>query len=1105
MDLSLAVGDVLTPQQHGGSPRMGSVWNREVQRKSPDALTAVRKSLSNGFSTPAPEVNKRRTAAEFIKQCTGQDLPYSNDLNFRQGLRDGVLLCETLNKVVPHAVKIVTGPEAGNSNVRAFLSYISDTMQFPSEAKFSLQDLLSEDYDDRPRIVDCLLWLKKLHCGHDPSPSPFPYAALREPSDIRAVRDSPGKSDFSTALTQHGTKSQMAVLSAANTGRAVAAVPPSAAMAAICNDISRSLVSRLTPGVPAASTKYDTIISNVMEQFLNGLSVEYERRLLAKDQELNNSKEALARLNRELEALHKQLNNIAGEVAEQKRKEVEEQKRIELEASLQRTRDLEEELARTRQQLQEVMEALTESEAKLASFDSLQSEKEAAWQKRLEEAAASQQELSFLKQRCKELRDENCKLYNTVQDLKGSIRVYCRVRPLGTTGDTAPTCLDVGMDGELAIYDKSGERKVYKFDRVFSGDVTQQRVYEDVQPLIRSVMDGFNVCIFAYGQTGSGKTHTMTGSQEDVAEFRGINYRALDDLFTLGSQRSEDIDYTIKAQMLEIYNESIRDLLTEETGSSGKLDILSTQPSGQNVPAAKQVEVTNTADVLEMMRLGARNRHSAETKMNERSSRSHQVLTIIVTGTHRFNNSRTHACLHLIDLAGSERTDKSGVEGERLREANSINTSLSALGTVMHSLASKSKHVPFRNSKLTELLADSLSGQAKVCMLMHVAPENSSFGETVSTLNFGNRVASVTLGQAKCNVESGKVFEAHEAITKKDRQLSDLKEQLQASREREASAHRQMLEQASVIQNLRSQVAALQAESGQPPLTARSESLRTSTYGGQERQERADSAASTPASYSRGNKPPTPHNQTGQGSTPVRGATRVRTPTREAKAAEQPPPQQGQQQQVPVQTPRSQLVRNPTPPSLNAHSRSVPLVSVRSSGSLPPNGAQSADQPGVPPLPSAPQTDKHVPLNALRVNRGQNQATASLSSTATAGTKIVAPPARPLPVPRLDTAKASNVPSVPSGSMSARPSGRHTSSTAGIGSNSPSAFANAFQQASAAASKPAPQPQQRPSTSRSSSVYGGASGNAGMAATAAASDAKPVKAPMSSRHSGGWK
>ncbi|GFH17655.1 kinesin-4 [Haematococcus lacustris] len=160
-----------------------------------------------------------------------------------------------------------------------------------------------------------------------------------------------------------------------------------------------------------------------------------------------------------------------------------------------------------------------------------------------------------------------------------------------------------------------------------------------------------------------------------------------------------------------------------------------------------QEGVTCSEDVLWLMEKGARNRKSAETRMNERSSRSHQVLTVIVDGDNLVTGAQTHGCLHLVDLAGSERTNKSEATGDRLVEANHINSSLSALGDVMAALASKAKHVPFRNSKLTQLLADSLSGQAKVMMFMHIAPEGNSYQETLSTLKFATRVSEITLGQ----------------------------------------------------------------------------------------------------------------------------------------------------------------------------------------------------------------------------------------------------------------------------------------------------------------------------------------------------------------------
>ncbi|KIY97076.1 Kinesin-4 [Monoraphidium neglectum] len=329
----------------------------------------------------------------------------------------------------------------------------------------------------------------------------------------------------------------------------------------------------------------------------------------------------------------------------------------------------------------------------------------------------------------------------------------CVCVPPGATGDGSASCVGVSEEEDvLAVYNPAkDERKEFRVNRVFDPAASQDAVYEDTQPLVRSVLDGYNVCIFAYGQTGSGKTHTMSGSDARSPEGRGINYRALDDLFAIRDARAGEVDYQITVQMLEIYNETLRDLFIDPRGGGGgaanRLDILSTQASGCNVPGAVQVGVSTSQDVLALMARGAANRATSETKMNDRSSRSHQILTVIVDGLSHVTGARSHGCLHLIDLAGSERVGRSEASGDRLVEAQHINRSLSALGDVIAALASHSSHVPFRNSKLTQLLQDSLCGQAKVMMFMHISPESSMYGESVSTLSFAKRVAEVTLGQ----------------------------------------------------------------------------------------------------------------------------------------------------------------------------------------------------------------------------------------------------------------------------------------------------------------------------------------------------------------------
>ncbi|CAM6040060.1 unnamed protein product [Sphagnum compactum] len=374
---------------------------------------------------------------------------------------------------------------------------------------------------------------------------------------------------------------------------------------------------------------------------------------------------------------------------------------------------------------------------------------------------------------------ENRALYNEVQDLKGNIRVYCRVRPFLTYELGRPTTVDyIGENGEMVLVNPSkpggGKEtcRTFTFNKVFGTTASQEEVFMDTQPLIRSVLDGYNVCIFAYGQTGSGKTFTMSGPNNTTPADWGVNYRALHDLFHMSQKRLDVFRYEISVQMLEIYNEQVRDLLNTD-GIRNK-----SQLNGLNVPDASMMPVRSTEDVLELMKVGHKNRAVGATALNERSSRSHSVLTVHVQGTDLGSGAILRGSLHLVDLAGSERVDKSEATGDRLKEAQHINKSLSALGDVIAALAQKNSHVPYRNSKLTQLLQDSLGGQAKTLMFVHISPDMESFGETISTLKFAERVSSVELGAACSNKESGEVqnlrdqvAQLRDAAAKKDAEI----------------------------------------------------------------------------------------------------------------------------------------------------------------------------------------------------------------------------------------------------------------------------------------------------------------------------------------------
>eukprot|EP00899_Mesostigma_viride_P014669 jgi/Mesvir1/23202/Mv22665-RA.1 len=368
---------------------------------------------------------------------------------------------------------------------------------------------------------------------------------------------------------------------------------------------------------------------------------------------------------------------------------------------------------------------------------------------------------------------ERKKLFNQLQELKGNIRVFCRVRPLTSmelerTHNNSSTCSFVDEDEIVLTSDRS--QKSFEFDRVFQPHETQEEVFKDTLPLVTSVVDGYNVCIFAYGQTGSGKTYTMEGPPDDP----GVNTRALSALFDLCSSRSSEYEFEILASVLEIYNESIRDLL-DKSNSNAKLEVRQT-PTGFWVPELIQKPVTSIKDVEKLMAIGKANRTTFTTNMNEHSSRSHSMLSIHVKSSNRVSGVSAIGRLHLVDLAGSERVSRSEATGDRLKEAQAINKSLSALGDVIAALASKAAHVPYRNSKLTHLLQDSLSGDSKTLMFVQVSPASDNVQESLCSLNFAVRVRNVELGQAKKHTEG-----AAEELAKYKKMVAALQARLEGA------------------------------------------------------------------------------------------------------------------------------------------------------------------------------------------------------------------------------------------------------------------------------------------------------------------------------------
>uniref|UniRef100_A0A8C8RGR7 Kinesin family member C2 n=1 Tax=Pelusios castaneus TaxID=367368 RepID=A0A8C8RGR7_9SAUR len=336
----------------------------------------------------------------------------------------------------------------------------------------------------------------------------------------------------------------------------------------------------------------------------------------------------------------------------------------------------------------------------------------------------------------------------------GNIRVLCRIKPVMEAdqqeGDVITAVSpEHGSDSSVVVHYK-GQDRTFELDKVFLPEATQEEVFLEIDPLVQSCLDGYNVCIFAYGQTGSGKTYTMEGVPGDP----GINQRALRALYREMEARAGLWKYSVSLSMVEIYNEVIRDLLGKEPQE--KLEVkLNPDGSGRlHVPGLTCMEVTLPSSLPwapglpQILSLGTRNRTTSCTNMNERSSRSHVLLTVTIAGT-------DCTTLNLVDLAGSERVWKSGAQGERLKEAQNINKSLLALGEVIQALRAKQAHVPFRNSKLTYLLQDSLHKGNKMVMMVQISQLEKNLGETVCSLKFAQRVCKVELGPASRRIESG--------------------------------------------------------------------------------------------------------------------------------------------------------------------------------------------------------------------------------------------------------------------------------------------------------------------------------------------------------------
>ncbi|XP_056376563.1 kinesin-like protein KIF15 isoform X2 [Hyla sarda] len=370
-----------------------------------------------------------------------------------------------------------------------------------------------------------------------------------------------------------------------------------------------------------------------------------------------------------------------------------------------------------------------------------------------------------------------------------AIKVFVRIRPpvdgsLGGGDGDQGLCLSVLNPKTIRLHSKP-EPKTFTFDHVANMDATQESVFSSVaKNIVESCMNGYNGTIFAYGQTGSGKTFTMLGPSDSdnfTHNLRGVIPRSFEYLFFLINREKEKAgdgkSFLCKCSFIEIYNEQIFDLL--ESASAG-LCLREHIKKGVFVVGAVEQVVTSAAEAYQVLSTGWRNRRVASTSMNRESSRSHAVFTVTIESMEKINkivNIRSSQ-LNLVDLAGSERQKDAHTEGVRLKEAGSINRSLSCLGQVITALVDvangRQRHICYRDSKLTFLLRDSLGGNAKTFIIANVHPGSKSFGETLSTLQFAQR-AKLIKNKAVVNEDTqGNVSQLQAEVKKLKEQLSQL-------------------------------------------------------------------------------------------------------------------------------------------------------------------------------------------------------------------------------------------------------------------------------------------------------------------------------------------
>ncbi|KAL0348062.1 UNVERIFIED_CONTAM: Kinesin-like protein KIN-14I [Sesamum angustifolium] len=559
-------------------------------------------------SRKAQEASLRRYEAagwlrKMVGVVAGKDLPAEpSEEHFRVGLRSGTIFCNVLNKVHPGAVaKVVEAPSdtviIPNENLRNFLAAIEE-MGIPT---FEVSDL--EQGGKSSRIVNCILALRSYHewkqCGGN---GLWKFSGSTKGPSAGKQMDRKNSDPLVNSISRTSTGENLDSLSS---GENSCGDPVEDFDEVDTSNTLQILVRELL------SDKTREDIPVIVEQMLTRVVEEFDRRLASlKEQVRTTSQEEgvpSSHETREIEIPSKMKEESCSEM------EIPNEMKEESCSEMETPNDMEEESCSEKEIPNEMKEQSCsemeipnkmqeESCSATDCYDGISKElflkhhefvecQQKSIQRLKNMLYSAKEDMKMLQMKhqeefnnlgkhmntlahaasgYKKVLEENRKLYNQVQDLKGNIRVYCRIRPFlpGQANRLNPVEDVDERTIEISATSKNGKgKKSFTFNKVFGPSAKQEEVFVDTQPLIRSVLDGYNVCIFAYGQTGSGKTHTMTGPKELTQESMGVNYRALNDLFLITEQRKDTISYDISVQMIEIYNEQVRDLLATDGGN----------------------------------------------------------------------------------------------------------------------------------------------------------------------------------------------------------------------------------------------------------------------------------------------------------------------------------------------------------------------------------------------------------------------------------------------------------------------------------------------------------------------------------------------------------